>query len=397
MSRRSAKCSRAWTRGPEMSDSGRHQIPVGMPVVMKAGSSSLVQRTGELDLEALARTADLVAAMWSAGYPTILVSSGAVAAGLPVLGLDRRPKDVPGLQVAAAVGQGRLMERYSALFSERGRVVGQVLLTKDLLANRSQYLYAREALERMLALGVVPIVNENDTVVVEGLRLGDNDRLAAIVSHLVSAGILVILTDIGGIYSADPKIVADAELLTAVRPTDTTLDVVGAGDPGPFGSGGAATKVAAARMAAWSGIPTVIADAREADVLARAVAGEEVGTWVTPHETRLSARKLWIAFGQPSEGKVMVDHGATLALLEGGKSLLAVGVSSVEGEFNVGAAVEVLGPDGRLIGKGLTTMTGDQARRSIGRHSSEVGGVVIHRDDFVLLAVEHRPADRLVP
>jgi glutamate 5-kinase len=151
-------------------------------------------------------------------------------------------------------------------------------------------------------------------------------------------------------------------------------------------------------MAAWSGIPTVIADARESDVLARAVAGEEVGTWVTPHETRLPARKLWIAFGQPSEGKVMVDHGARRALLEGGKSLLAVGVSAVEGEFESQAAVEVLDHDGFLIGKGLVTMAADQARRSIGRHSSEVGGVVIHRDDFVLLAVDHQePVDRLIP
>jgi glutamate 5-kinase len=369
-----------------------------MPVVMKAGSSSLVQRSGELDAEALASTADLVAGMWELGYPTLLVSSGAVAAGLPALGLDRRPKDVPGLQVAAAVGQGRLMERYSALFAERGRVVGQVLLTKDLLANRSQYLHAREALERMLSLGVVPIVNENDTVVVDGLRLGDNDRLAAIVSHLVSAGLLVILTDTGGIYSADPRTVADAELLSAVRPTDAALDVVVSGEPGPFGSGGAATKVAAARMAAWSGIPTVIADARESDVLARAAAGEEIGTWVTPHETKLPARKLWIAFGQPTEGKVVVDPGATRALLEGGKSLLAVGVLSVDGAFDAEGAVEVFDGDGRLVGKGLTTMSADQARQSVGRHSSEVGGVVIHRDDFVLLAVEQStPVDRLAP
>jgi glutamate 5-kinase len=381
-----------------MSEGGRHRIPVGMPVVMKAGSSSLVQESGELDGEALARTVDLVAGMWDLGYPTLLVTSGAVAAGLPALGLDRRPKDVPGLQVAAAVGQGRLMERYSALFAERGRVVGQVLLTKDLLANRTQYLHAREALERMLSLGVVPIVNENDTVVVDRLRLGDNDRLAAIVSHLVSAGILVILTDTGGIYSADPKTVADAELLSAVRPTDRALDVVLVGASGPFGSGGAITKVEAARMAAWSGIPTVIADAREHDVLARAVAGDEVGTWVIPHETKLPARKLWIAFGQPSEGKVVVDPGATKALLEGGKSLLAVGVLSVIDDFDVEAAVEVFDTAGRRIGMGLMAMSADQARESIGRHSSEVGGVVIHRDDFVLLAAEQgEPVDRLVP
>ncbi|MEX1125376.1 MAG: glutamate 5-kinase [Acidimicrobiia bacterium] len=379
-----------------MSDGGRRRIPNGKPVVIKAGSSSLVHESGELDGDALARMVDLVAEMWSSGYPTLLVSSGAVAAGLPVLGRERRPKDVAGFQVAAAIGQGRLIERYTALFAAHGMVVGQVLLTKDLLANRSQYLHARGALERMLTLGVVPIINENDTVVVEGLRLGDNDRLAAIVSHLVKAGILIILTDTQGIYSADPRTVEDAELLTAVHPTDSALDVV-IGDAGPFGSGGAATKVAAARMAAWSGIPTVIASAREPDVAVRAVSGQEVGTWVTPRETRLPARKLWIAFGQPSEGKVTVDQGAIRALLDGGKSLLAVGVVSVEGEFAAEAAVEVAGQGGQMIGKGLMAMTADQARRSIGRHSSEVGGAVIHRDDFVLLVADSKAADRLIP
>ncbi|MDP9494949.1 MAG: glutamate 5-kinase [Actinomycetota bacterium] len=388
--------SKPRVRGLEMPEGGRRQIPVGRPVVMKAGSSSLVHRSGELDLDALARTVDIVAGMWEIGYPTLLVSSGAVAAGLPVLGLERRPNDVAGFQVAAAIGQGRLMERYTAFFAAHDMVVGQVLLTKDLLANRSQYLNARSALERMLALGVVPIINENDTVVVEGLRLGDNDRLAAIVSHLVKAGILIILTDTEGIYSADPRTVEDAELLTAVHPTDRALDGV-IGDAGPFGSGGAATKIAAARMAAWSGIPTVIASAGEPDVAIRSVSGGEVGTWVNPHETRLPARKLWIAFGQPSEGRVTVDQGATGALLDGGKSLLAVGVVSVEGEFSAEAAVDVVGLDGQLIGTGLMAMTSDQARRSIGRHSSEVGGVVIHRDDFVLLVPDTEPADRLVP
>jgi glutamate 5-kinase len=366
--------------------SGRHRIAREMPVVVKAGSSSLVLQSGELDPDGLQRTVSHVADMWDAGHPALLVSSGAVAAGLPALRLRRRPKDLPGLQAAAAVGQGLLMERYAALFKERGIVVGQVLLTKNLLANRAQYLHARQTLDRLLSLRVVPIVNENDTVVVDELRLGDNDRLAAIVSHLVSAGILVILTDTGGLYSADPRTMVDPELLSAVHSTDVALDAVMVGGAGPFGSGGAATKVAAARMAAWSGIPTVIADARVNDVVARAVAGDEIGTWVTPHQSKLPARKLWIAFGQPSAGRVTVDEGATRALLDGGKSLLAVGISSIDGDFAAESAVEVLGHDGALIGKGLMSMSADQARGSIGRHSSEVGGVVIHRDDFVLLA-----------
>lgn len=377
-------------------ESGRRRIAPGMRVVVKAGSSGLVRASGELDPASLHRTVGHVADMWEAGHPTVLVSSGAVAAGLPALGLSRRPRDVPGLQAAAAVGQGLLMERYAALFKERGLVVGQVLLTKDLFANRAQYLHARDALERMLSLRVVPIVNENDAVVVDELRLGDNDRLAAIVSHLVSAGILIILTDIGGIYTGDPRTMDDVALLSAVHSTDVALDQVSVGETGPFGSGGAATKVAAARMAAWSGIPTVIAHAEEPDVVARAVGGEEVGTWVTPHRSKLPARKLWIAFGQPSEGKLAVDQGAARALLAGGKSLLAVGISSVEGEFEAEAAVEVASEaDGGLIGKGLVGMSAEHVRAAVGRHSSEVGGVVIHRDDFVPL-VPGQAVDSLV-
>jgi glutamate 5-kinase len=364
---------------------GRRRIDPGRSVVVKAGSSSLVRPSGDLDPYGLEQAVEHVAGMWDRGHPTLLVSSGAVAAGIPALGLTGRPRDVPGLQAAAAVGQGLLMERYAAMFKSRGKIVGQVLLTKDVLANRSQYLNARNTLERMLSLGVVPIINENDTVVVDEFRLGGNDELAAIVSHLVSAGMLVILTDIGGIYSGDPRTMDDVELLSAVHPADTALDEI-AGGAGPFGSGGPATKVMAARMAAWSGIPTVIADAREAGVVARAASGEPVGTWVTPHESRLPARKLWIAFGLPAVGRLGVDPGAARALLDGGRSLLAVGITGVEGDFDAGSAVEVSGPDGSMIGKGLVGMTAEEVRESMGRHSSEAGGVVVHRDDLVVLA-----------
>jgi glutamate 5-kinase len=368
-----------------MTAAGRWQVATGSPVVVKAGSSSLVRGSGELDPEGLQLAVSHVAAMWHQGHPTVLVSSGAVAAGLPALGLSTRPRDVPSLQAAAAVGQGLLMERYAAVFKGEGMVVGQVLLTKDVLANRAQYLNARNTLERLLSLGVVPIVNENDTVVVDEFRLGGNDELAAIVSHLVSAGILVILTDTAGIYSGDPRTMDDVELLSAVHSRDAALDDLSAGEPGPFGSGGAATKVLAARMAAWSGIPTVIASAREPGVVARAAAGESVGTWITPHESRLPARKLWIAFGLPAEGRLAVDAGAAAALLDGKRSLLAVGVTGVEGDFGAGSAVEITGPDGVVLGKGLVSMTADQVEQSIGRHSSEVGGVVVHRDDLVVL------------
>jgi glutamate 5-kinase len=356
-----------------------------MPVVVKVGSSSLTGPDGSVSDAAITRVVDQVEGLWASARPTVLVTSAAVAAGLPAMGLSERPRDLPGLQVAAAVGQGLLMGRYSSAFGERDRVVGQVLLTRDVLAHRGQYLHAREALGRMLALGVVPIVNENDTVVVDELKLGDNDRLAAIVSHLVGAAMLVILTDTAGLYSGDPRRDDDAELLSAVRHTDAILDELHSTRGGRFGSGGVATKVAAARMAAWSGIPTVIADATVPDVALRAAAGEDVGTWIEPHEAGLTARKLWIAFGQSVAGRVVVDAGAARALIERGKSLLPVGVIEVGGRFDAGSAIEVATPDGAVIGKGLAGMAAHEVESALGQHTEVAGGAVIHRDDLVIL------------
>lgn len=353
----------------------------GARVVVKIGSSSLASPSGGVDREAIRRVVAHIDALWGLGHPSVLVTSGAVAAGLPAMGLSRRPVDLPGLQVAAAVGQGRLMELYTSEFGARDRLAGQVLLTRDVLARRGQYLHARAALDRMLSLGIVPVVNENDSVVVDELKLGDNDRLAAIVSHLVGAGMLILLTDTAGLLAGDPA--GESSLLTAVHHTDRVLDGLGE-QASVLGSGGPATKVAAARMAAWSGIPTVIASASERDVVARAVQGEDIGTWVEPHVSGLSARKLWIAFGLPSEGVVSVDDGAARAVVEGGRSLLAVGVTAAHGEFDRGSAVEVT-VGGRLIAKGLVRLSSGQIEGARGQHSSLAGGVVIHRDDLVVL------------
>lgn len=368
----------------------RYPAPAGRPIVVKVGSSSLAAKAGGLNGAALGSIVDQVVELWSLGHPTVLVSSGAVAAGLLELGLEGRPADVPDLQAAAAVGQGRLMERYATEFGARQRLVGQVLLTKDVLANRGQYLHAREALDRMLALGIVPVVNENDTVVIDELRLGDNDRLAAIVSHLVGAALLVLLTDTAGLYSEDPRLKTEAELLTAVKHTDEILDRLAGGRSGPMGSGGVGTKVAAARMAAWSGVPTVVAGSQEERAAVRAAAGEAVGTWIAPHGSRLPARKLWIAFGQPAEGSLRVDAGAAQAIVSRGGSLLPVGITEIQGKFGEGAAVEVLDPGGSLVGKGLVTLSSAALGPLLGRHSSTVtvdgwGGEVIHRDDLVVL------------
>jgi len=362
----------------------RRAAAPGLPVVVKVGSSSLTGNGG-IDEAAVAGVVGQLADLRAAGTPAVLVTSGAVAAGLPALRMSERPTDIPGLQVAAAVGQGRLMETYTRLFDSRGLVAGQVLLTRDVLANRDQYLHAKEALDRMIHLGVVPIVNENDTVVVDELRLGDNDRLAAIVSHLTGAGMLIILTDTGGLYSGDPRFDGSAELLRAVRHTDDALEAISGGGAGPLGSGGVATKVAAARMAAWSGIPTVITSASVAGGVAAAVAGVEIGTWVDPQSCGLSARKLWIAFGLATAGSLVVDEGAAAALAGSGRSLLSVGIVEVQGEFAAGDAVEVLSTGGDLIGKGRVSMGSGDAGAVVGRHSSDLGGVVIHRDDLVIL------------
>ncbi len=355
----------------------RQPIPRGSTVVVKIGSSSLAQPSG------LQRAVDVVDAVWRSGRRAVLVSSGAVARGLPALGIDRAHADLPTMQVAAAVGQTSLLDDYTERFQAVGRLSGQVLLTKDVLANRGQYLNGRETLKRMLELEVVPIVNENDSVVTDELRFGDNDRLAAIVSHLVGASLLLMLTDTPGLFGDDPRINEDAELITAVRHNDEILD--GLSGSGPLGSGGVATKVAAARMAAWSGIPSVIARADQ-DVV-EILSGADIGTWIEPHPSSLSARRLWIAFGQPSAGTLTIDDGAVRALHQRQTSLLPVGIVDVGGDFPAGSAVEIFSANGSLVGKGLVRLDASQLRQVAGQHSDVIGGdVAVHRDDLVVLA-----------
>lgn len=359
-------------------------VPAGGYAVVKVGSSSLTFSGGGLDVDAVRRTVAQVADAWDAGIPCVLVTSAAVAAGIPVLNLSDRPTDLPGLQACAAVGQVALMSEYADAFAERGLVAGQVLLTRDILANREQYVHSRDALDSMLRRGIVPVVNENDTVVVEELKLGDNDRLAAIVSHLVDAAMLVMLTDTEGLYSADPRHDQEARLLEAVLHNEEVLDKISeVSSRSAFGSGGVGTKVIAARMAAWSGIPTVIASAADPSAVAKALTGQPVGTFVGPRSTKLSARKLWIAFGMPSAAQVVVDQGAADALLTQGRSLLAVGVRSVIGTFGQGQAVEVHDDMGRVIAKGIAAMGSSELETDRPEGSSNL---VIHRDDLVVFS-----------
>ncbi|MBX7158911.1 MAG: glutamate 5-kinase [Acidimicrobiia bacterium] len=350
-------------------------------LVVKIGSSSLVDDDGRVDADAVARVGRQVVDARDAGARVVLVSSGAIAAGLPELGYDSRPADIETLQAIAAVGQVRLMMEYRACLEPAGVRVGQVLLTRFDFEERSQYLHARSTLRRLLEIGVLPIVNENDTVADDEIRFGENDRLSALVAHLIAADALVLLTDQPGLLSSDPRLSEDATLIDEVHAVDAELEAV-AGAGGPLGSGGMASKLAAARMAGWSGVATLIADAARDDVLAALMEGRSVGTVVRPHDRRLSSRKLWIAFAQAAAGRIFVDDGAARALEREGSSLLAVGVVAVSGDFHTGDVVEVCSREGALVAKGLTRVDSKEVAEILGKRDAPV---VCHRDDLVVL------------
>ncbi len=361
-----------------------------MLAVVKIGSSSITSNTGEIDELALRKLcAELVAAR-GAGHAVLLVCSGAIAAGLPALGLARRPTDMGTLQAIAAVGQPRLMERFGAILAEQQVVAGQVLLTPFDFVHRSQYLHARETLQRLLELGVIPVVNENDTVADDEIRYGDNDRIAALVANMVHADLLVLLTDTAGLFTADPRLDAEASLIEEIATVDEALEAVVGGTGSERGSGGMASKLAAAKIASWSGIRAVIAAADEPGVVMDALAGKPVGTVVQPHAERLPSRKLWIAFAVGASGRVIVDAGAQRALVSQGRSLLAAGVREVEGEFDADSAVEIVGEDGRAFAKGLVRYPAGRLRAVAGLRSADLPdgapAEVIHRDDLVVLA-----------
>lgn len=360
-----------------------------MIVVVKIGTSSITRESGELDHDAMAKLCAEVAQARDAGHEVVLVSSGAIAAGLPALRIHERPRDLGTLQAVAAVGQPRLMERFGALLAAHGLVAGQVLLTPYDFGHRSQYLHARETLARLRELGVVPVVNENDTVADDEIRYGDNDRLAALVSHLVGAQMLVLLTDTPGVFTADPRLDSHASLIEEIVEVDAALDAVLGGAGTARGSGGMASKLAAAKIAAWSGVRTVIASAREPDVLRRALADQAVGTVIHPRAQRLPSRKLWIAFARGAAGRVVVDDGARRALVDGGRSLLPAGVRRVEGSFDREDAVEIVDERGEVFAKGLVGVDAATLRSVAGRRTDDLpDGLpheVVHRDDLVIL------------
>ncbi len=362
----------------------------GQIIVAKIGSSSITAADGSIDAGAIAKFCGEVAGLREAGHRVVMVTSGAIAAGLPTLSFDTRPRDGVTLQAVSAVGQSRLMAVYDRELAERGYVAGQVLLAPLDFMVREQYLHARGTLTRLLELGVVPVVNENDAIADDEIRFGDNDRLAALVAHLIRADLLVLLTDAPGLLTADPRFDASASLIEEIVEVDQGLEALAGGAGSDRGSGGMASKLAAAKIAAWSGVRAVIAQATRSDVLAQAVAGVAgVGTVVQPRPTRLPARKLWIAFAVGAAGTVVVDDGAKHALVERGVSLLPAGVVGVKGGFGTDTAVEIAGPDGVVFAKGLTRFDAAGLRAIAGSQTHELPDgsphEVVHRDDLVVL------------
>jgi glutamate 5-kinase len=360
-------------------------------LVAKIGSSSITDEQGEIAVPALAKLCQEIATLRAAGHDVVLVTSGAIAAGLPALGMSRAQNpDIATLQAVSAVGQSRLMRVYDDLLAGHGLVAGQILIAPLDFKERSQYLHARSTLTKLLELGVVPVVNENDAIADDEIRFGDNDRLAALVAHLVSADLLVLLTDHAGLYTADPRLDASASLIEEILVVDAELEAVAGAAGTERGSGGMASKLAAAKIAAWSGVRAVIAAASRPGVLVDAVNGAPgVGTVIHPRPRRLPARKLWIAFAVGSSGTIVVDDGARQALVERNVSLLPAGVRAVHGRFQADDAVEVADSSGRVFAKGLVRVDAATLGPLAGSRTADLPeGVpheVIHRDDLVVL------------
>ena len=360
-------------------------------LVIKVGSALVTNNGTGLDLNAINEWARQIAQLRQAGKEVLLVSSGAIACGMQRLGWTRRPKAVNELQACAAVGQMGLVQVYETAFVRHGLATAQVLLTHEDLADRKRYLNARTTLTTLLALGAVPIINENDTVITDEIKFGDNDTLGALVANLVDADCLIILTDQQGLYTADPRKDPAATLVSEGRAGDPALEAMAGSAGTGIGTGGMLTKIIAAKRAATSGAHTAIASGREKDVMLRLARGEAVGTLLVSDTVTLSARKQWLADHLQLSGQLVLDAGAIKALAEG-KSLLPVGVVDVLGEFERGAAVACLSPDGREIARGLSNYGSSDARR-IARHSSaEIEALlgyadepeIIHRDNLIL-------------
>jgi len=363
-------------------------------VVIKIGSRVLTDDDGGLDQGVIGRICGDIAQLRERGTQVVLVSSGAIAAGRSELGLTEKPKTIPQKQAAAAIGQSRLMRAYEEALAPHGLKAAQLLLTSEDLGSRQRFLNARATIDTLLGFGIIPVINENDTVVVDEIKFGDNDNLSALVTNVAESELLVILTDVEGLYNADPSQNPDARLIPLVQGITRELERAAGGSASSVGTGGMATKVAAAKKAAKNGVPTILIAGKRMGILSAAMAGDEVGTLFLPEGDGLNRRKHWIAYTLKPAGRVIVDDGAREMLIAKGKSLLPSGVVGVEGRFERGACVRICGSDGKEFARGLADYSGGEIARLAGHKSSEIetilgyryADVVVHRDNLVVLS-----------
>lgn len=370
-------------------------IPMSQTIVVKIGTSSLTQPdSGFLALATIAQLVETLSQLRRQGHQVILVSSGAVGVGCARLGLTERPRTMSMKQAVAAVGQGRLMRVYDDLFSSLQQPIAQVLLTRTDLVQRSRYVNAYRTFRQLLNLGVIPIVNENDTIAVDELKFGDNDTLSAMVASLVEADWLFLLTDVDRLYSADPRYNPDAQPIIYVDKIENLAELnVTVGDRGSsWGTGGMMTKIAAARIATTAGIRMVITEGRSPHNIFKVLQGEAIGTQFAPHPEPVNARKRWIAHGLVPAGKLYLDQGAVKAIQQAGRSLLAAGITEIEGEFRSQDAVQLCDSSGQEIARGLVNYNSADLQKILGRHSDDIPKIlghdgaetVVHRDNLVL-------------
>ena len=371
----------------------RTQLQAARRIVVKVGTSTLTHPNGKLNFSRIEGLVRELADAVNAGKQILLVSSGAVGAGMDRLGWKEKPKTIPEKQAAAAVGQGILMHTYEKLFAEYGQVVAQVLLTREDSVNRRRYANSRNTLLTLLNIGVIPIINENDAVSIDELKIGDNDTLSANVAAIVDADVLIILSDVEGVYSANPQTDPQARLLPEIADVTPEVEAMCGGAGTMRGTGGMLTKMAAARMAMNSGIVMVIASGGRDGAVQSVLAGKPIGTLFPPRQNRLQFRKRWLAFGARIKGRLKVDKGCAQALLSNGSSLLAAGVKEVDGNFEQGSTVSILNPEGWEIARGLVNYSTDDVRKIMGAHTHEIVEIlghkpydeVVHRDNLVLL------------
>jgi glutamate 5-kinase len=361
-------------------------------IVVKVGSSSVAHANGKPNFDQIEALVRQLSGLHNQGKEVLLVTSGAIGTGSARLGLTRRPMTIPAKQAAAAVGQGMLMHIYEKFFSEYGVTVGQVLLTREDFSDRRRFLNAGNTLHALLQFGVIPVINENDTVAVDEIKLGENDTLSALVAGLVDAELLILLSDVQGLYTSDPRKDGDARLIQEVREITPAIESLAGGAGSKMGTGGMSTKIQAARIAANSGAFTLLASAAEKDIILRIIAGEQVGTVFLPSANKLENKKRWIAYSSALCGKIHVDEGAATALVKKGKSLLPSGVTALEGVFEMGSTVSIVGPDNQEIGRGVTCYSSAEIECIKGFQTKEISRIlgykdydeVVHRNNLVL-------------